>query len=69
MKSLEHPNIVKLLDSYHSKNSYNLVLEFVNGKRSLNRLVGIHSDRRLTETMARPIIRQLFEAVRYLHEK
>lgn len=69
MKSLEHPNIIKLLDSYHSKNSYNLVLEFVNGKRSLNRLVGIQTDRRLSEKSARPLMRQLFEAVRYLHEK
>ncbi|KAK7595481.1 hypothetical protein V9T40_013306 [Parthenolecanium corni] len=63
---LTHPNIVQLLETYEDKSKYYLVMELVTGGELFDRIVAKGS---YTEKDASDLIRQVLEAVNYMHEQ
>jgi len=65
MRSLNHPNILKLYEVYESDEEFSLVMELVTGKELFDKIV---EKGQYTEKEAANIIRQIVSAVAYLHE-
>uniref|UniRef100_U5EY85 Calcium/calmodulin-dependent protein kinase type 1 n=1 Tax=Corethrella appendiculata TaxID=1370023 RepID=U5EY85_9DIPT len=65
-QSLRHPNIVQLLETYEDKSKVYLVMELVTGGELFDRIVEKGS---YTEKDASDLIRQVLEAVDYMHEQ
>ncbi|XP_047364067.1 calcium/calmodulin-dependent protein kinase type 1 isoform X5 [Vespa velutina] len=63
---LTHPNIVQLLETYEDKIKVYLVMELVTGGELFDRIVEKGS---YTEKDASGLIRQVLEAVDYMHEQ
>lgn len=63
---LTHPNIVQLLETYEDKNKVYLVMELVTGGELFDRIVEKGS---YTEKDASHLVRQILEAVDYMHEQ
>lgn len=63
---LTHPNIVQLLETYEDKSKVYLVMELVTGGELFDRIVEKGS---YTEKDASDLIRQVLEAVDYMHEQ
>ncbi|KAK3577896.1 hypothetical protein CHS0354_008290 [Potamilus streckersoni] len=66
LRRLKHPNIVQLLDVFEDKNYVYLVMELVTGGELFDRIVEKGS---YTEKDASNLIRQVLEAVDYMHEQ
>ena len=66
LKSVNHPNIIKLIDIVVSKEYTHLVLEYCEGI-NLYELMHNRNGRGLSENVARRIFIQLLDAVNYLH--
>ncbi|CAD5114420.1 DgyrCDS3553 [Dimorphilus gyrociliatus] len=64
LRKLKHPNIVQLLDVYEDKKSVYLVMELVTGGELFDRIVEKGS---YTERDASNLIRQVLEAVDFMH--
>jgi len=64
LKLVNHPNIIRLEDVFESLNHIYIVLEFVQGGELFDRIVG---RARLKENEVYNPLRQLAEAVHYLH--
>jgi len=69
LRSLDHPYIVKLFDTYisHAKGTIYLVMELIRGGDLFDRIVD-KRDGRYTEIQARRLFRRILTAVHYLHE-
>ncbi|XP_020809864.1 calcium/calmodulin-dependent protein kinase type 1 isoform X1 [Drosophila serrata] len=65
-RRLTHPNIVQLLETYEDKSKVYLVMELVTGGELFDRIVEKGS---YTEKDASHLIRQILEAVDYMHEQ
>ncbi|KJH50989.1 kinase domain protein [Dictyocaulus viviparus] len=65
MKSIQHPNIVQMLDSWTFDGAYYLSLELVEGGDLFEHLCAV---RRLCERQASRLIKCLAEALKYLHD-
>lgn len=66
MKKVDHPNILKLFEVYEDDDYFFLVLELVEGLELFDKIV----DRgNYSEKDAANIVRQILEAVKYLHEE
>jgi len=65
MKRLSHPNIVQLYDVYDSAEYLSIVLELVTGGELFDHIV---SRGHFSETDASKLIKQLLEALSYLHD-
>jgi DNA-binding response OmpR family regulator len=65
MRALEHPNIIRILDSGKTAYSYFFTMEVIRGE-SLDRLIDRAT---LPMAMKRSVISQAFEAVAYLHSR
>ncbi|XP_063703604.1 calcium/calmodulin-dependent protein kinase type 1 isoform X2 [Culicoides brevitarsis] len=65
-KPLTHPNIVQLLETYEDKSNVYLVMELVTGGELFDRIVKKGS---YTEKDAADLIRQVLQAVAYMHEQ
>ncbi|KAL6060960.1 calcium calmodulin-dependent protein kinase type 1G [Balamuthia mandrillaris] len=66
MKKVNHPNILKLFEVYEDEDYFFLVLELVEGLELFDKIV----DRgNYSESDAANIVRQILEAVKYLHEE
>ncbi|XP_011640496.1 calcium/calmodulin-dependent protein kinase type 1 isoform X1 [Pogonomyrmex barbatus] len=63
---LTHPNIVQLLETYEDKHKVYLVMELVTGGELFDRIVEKGS---YTEKDASGLIRQVLEAVDYMHDQ
>ncbi|XP_059620803.1 calcium/calmodulin-dependent protein kinase type 1-like [Phlebotomus argentipes] len=63
---LTHPNIVQLLETYEDKVKVYLVMELVTGGELFDRIVEKGS---YTEKDASGLIKQVLEAVQYMHEQ
>ncbi|MPC26581.1 Calcium/calmodulin-dependent protein kinase type 1 [Portunus trituberculatus] len=63
---LRHPNIVQLMDTYEDAEHVYLVIELVTGGELFDRIVEKGS---YTEKDAADLIRQVLEAVDYMHEQ
>lgn len=68
LKSINHPNIIKYINCFSDRTQINLVMEYP-GSRSLYEYVKNKPDRCLCEEEAKPIFKQLVEAVSYLHNQ
>ncbi|KAI9323873.1 kinase-like domain-containing protein [Dichotomocladium elegans] len=66
MRSVDHPNIVQLVEFIESEQQYFLVLELCEGGELFHQIVKLTS---FSEALARHVITQLAQAVRYLHEE
>lgn len=66
MRNVDHPNIVQLIDFAESDEFYYLVLELCEGGELFHRIVKLTY---LSEPLARHVITQVAQAVRYLHEE
>uniref|UniRef100_A0A4W6EPM2 non-specific serine/threonine protein kinase n=1 Tax=Lates calcarifer TaxID=8187 RepID=A0A4W6EPM2_LATCA len=64
LQTLDHPNLVKLLDTYETVNSYVLVLEMADQGRFLDYIVSWGN---LTEEKVALYLRDILEALHYLH--
>ncbi|EDV29000.1 uncharacterized protein TRIADDRAFT_49758 [Trichoplax adhaerens] len=65
LQKVEHPNIVKLIELYDSKTHLYLIMELVTGGELFDRIVQKGS---YTERDASVLIKQVLEAVGYLHD-
>lgn len=66
LRRLRHPNIVQLMDTYEDLEHVYLVIELVTGGELFDRIVEKGS---YTEKDAADLIRQVLEAVDYMHEQ
>src|SRR5262249_21644832 len=66
LRRLEHPHIVRLLDSYEDAGQAHLVIEYVQGE-ALDRYLLEHGP--LPEHAALELTRQVLDAVHYAHER
>lgn len=66
MKQVDHPNILKLHEIYEEDEKFYIVMELVNGSELFDRIVekGFYSERNAIH-----VVRQILEAVSYLHSK
>lgn len=65
---LNHPNIVKLYETIETENAINLIQEYIGGL-SLHDYIRRCPGRKLQETDAKPIFKQIMEAVEYFHSR
>ncbi|XP_033745274.1 calcium/calmodulin-dependent protein kinase type 1-like [Pecten maximus] len=65
LRRLRHPNIVQLLEVFEEKNNVYLVMELVTGGELFDRIVEKGS---YTEKDASSLIKQVLEAVDFMHE-
>ncbi|TRY71038.1 hypothetical protein TCAL_06517 [Tigriopus californicus] len=66
LRRLDHPNVVKLLEAYESKSSVYLVMDLVTGGELFDRIVEKGS---YTEKDAADLIKQVLDAVAYMHRE
>jgi len=66
LKSLDHPNIIKIFDLYEDSKNYYLITEYCSGGELFDR---IHKLKHFSEKTAASIMKQLLSAVTYLHER
>ncbi|XP_043509232.1 calcium/calmodulin-dependent protein kinase type 1 isoform X2 [Frieseomelitta varia] len=66
LRRLTHPNIVQLLETFEDKHKVYLVMELVTGGELFDRIVEKGS---YTEKDASGLIRQVLEAVAYMHDQ
>ncbi|XP_066997431.1 calcium/calmodulin-dependent protein kinase type 1 isoform X3 [Anabrus simplex] len=66
LRRLKHPNIVQLLETFEDKHKVYLIMELVTGGELFDRIVEKGS---YTEKDASDLIRQVLEAVDYMHEQ
>lgn len=65
MKSMDHPNIIKLYDTFEDRKNYYLVMELCTGGELLDKIL---AQGHLKETHAAVIVQQVLRAVFYMHE-
>jgi calcium/calmodulin-dependent protein kinase I len=66
MKSLDHPNIVKFVDSFEEEKFFYVVLEFLPGGELFDRLV---QKTFYSEKEARDTVRVICEGIKYCHDR
>ncbi|OUM58924.1 hypothetical protein PIROE2DRAFT_64098 [Piromyces sp. E2] len=66
LKSIKHKNIIQLHDVYEDSTNVYLVLELAKGGELFNR---IRMLKKLTENQTRIVMKQLFSALEYLHNR
>ncbi|KIM25604.1 hypothetical protein M408DRAFT_331137 [Serendipita vermifera MAFF 305830] len=66
MRGVDHPNIVKLIHFSESEEHYFLVLELMEGGELFHQIVKLTY---FSETLARHVILQVAQGIRYLHEE
>lgn len=64
--TLDHPFIIKLLDLFDTPEQLFLVMELVTGGELFDRIV---QREQYSETDAKEVMRQLFDAIKYIHSK
>lgn len=66
LKTLDHPNIVKFYEVYQDEKFFHLVMEYCSGGELLQRIV---DQKQLKEQEVASIMRKIFSATIYLHER
>ncbi|PHH74068.1 hypothetical protein CDD80_3331 [Ophiocordyceps camponoti-rufipedis] len=66
LKSVSHPNVLCLKDTFNDRDRVYLVLELAPEGELFNHIV---MKQKLTEDEARRLFRQLFQGIKYLHER
>lgn len=67
LKSLNHPNIIGYRDSFIENNTYNIVMEYIDGG-DLQQLIAKREDHLFTESEILSIFIQLVIALQYIHK-
>lgn len=67
LKKVNHPNIVRLYETLKQHSIYCIVTEYVSGGELLTYLRS-QPESKLSESQARPIMRQLISALYHMHE-
>ncbi|XP_022799841.1 serine/threonine-protein kinase par-1-like isoform X2 [Stylophora pistillata] len=67
LKKVNHPNIVRLYETLKQHSIYCIVTEYVSGGELLTHLRS-QPESKLSESQARPIMRQLISALHHMHE-
>ncbi|XP_020630932.1 serine/threonine-protein kinase NIM1-like [Orbicella faveolata] len=67
LKKVNHPNIVRLYETLKQHSIYCIVTEYVPGGELLSYLRR-QNDSKLSESQARPIMRQLISALYHMHQ-
>ena len=67
LKKIDHPNVIKLYDAVDTGMKVNLIMEYVKG-RSLYSYMK-KAGGRVNETDAKIIVKQLVDAIAYLHRE
>ena len=68
LKSMDHPNIIKLYDSCENNKQIHLIMEYI-GKNSLHAFLKARTNRRLEEHEAKKIYAQVCKGIAYCHSK
>lgn len=66
LKTLDHPNIVRLHEFYQDEKNYYIITEFCSGGELFERII---SNRSLSENMAASYLQQIFSVLIYLHDR
>ena len=66
LKTVDHPNIIKLFDCYYDRNFYYMVEEYCSGGDLFDY---IQEEKCFTEKKAKIIFKQLLSAINHLHKK
>jgi calcium-dependent protein kinase len=68
LRATDHPNIIKLYETFEDKQHLYLIMEECNGGELFNRLaINAKNNKMYTEKDAARIMKQILEAVNYLH--
>ena len=71
LKDINHPNVIKLIEVKENNEYYFIVTEYINGA-SLKEIINEYkkvNNKQLSEEMVQYIMRQIIEAIKYLHNK
>ena len=71
LKDINHPNVIKLIEVKENNEYYFIVTEYINGG-SLKEIINEYkkvNNKQLSEEMVQYIMRQIIEAIKYLHNK
>ena len=66
MNKIDHPNIIKMIDTYENKENFFIILEFMRGGELFERIV---EKEYFSEKEAIKVLRILLDAVGYCHKK
>ncbi|KAL3462603.1 kinase-like domain-containing protein [Aspergillus heterothallicus] len=66
LKRLNHPNIIRYIEHYESKDKLYLVTELARGGELFDRLCELGN---FTETLASQAVSQILEAIHYMHQR
>lgn len=66
MKTLDHPNIIRLIDFAESRQYYYIILELAPGGELFHQIVRLTY---FSEDLSRHVIVQVAKALEYLHEE
>ncbi len=66
LKSLDHPNILKIYELYQDQKNYYLITEYLEGGELFEKL---EISKVISESIAAEYMKQLLSAVAYCHEK
>ncbi|KAG5492991.1 hypothetical protein JKF63_01572 [Porcisia hertigi] len=68
MRSMDHPNVVRVMDAFEGGDCVALIMEYVRGGDLFDYIVG-RGRNPFTEAEARHLFRQLLEAILYIHSR
>ena len=66
ISGLQHPNIIRFLETYHDDHYFHIVMELCTGKEIFGKII---EDGKLTEQAVSKIIAKVLHAVSYCHSK
>lgn len=66
ISGLQHPNIIRFLETYHDEHYFHIVMELCTGKEIFGKII---EDGKLTEQAVSKIIAKVLHAVSYCHSK
>ena len=66
LKSLDHPNIIKMYEFYQDESNYYLVTEYCSGGELYDRIIAM---RNFSEFKAAELMKQILSAVTYCHKR
>ena len=66
LKALDHPHIIKIYEFYQDSDNFYIITDFCGGGELFDRII---KEKKLTESYAASIMKQLLSAVSYCHKR
>jgi serine/threonine protein kinase len=66
LREVDHPNIIKIYESFMDKKYYHIVMQYCDGGELFERII---EKTKFTEGDAIKVIKQVLQALKYLHDK